>query len=1186
MRRKRNDIYGKKKKGFHFLDLLDDDDWDDSEDDAYYAEDDAYYEDDYAEDETVYASEDYEDEEVYASEEYAEDEAAYASEEYTEDDGYYAEDEMAYESEEYINDEEVYVSEEYAQDDTYYAEDDAYYYEEDYAEEEYVPVPRKSASRNNRGGRRSASGRRRNAKRENKAAAVIAAFMSKVYNMSVVDRVLMGTGAAVLAIAVVTCSVFANVRSINAQVASFVDVGERMAGIGVVGESGLMALTDAELAVVNAVEEEPEEEQAVPEFSIGINMTSVEKDLKIKFVDTGTGKLISGIPFEVKVTGPSGKSDVWTDDDKDGIIYRKDITPGKYQVSLLEIDALKEYTFSGKALNTTVKDKIEYKQIDVADEIKSESEVNAALEDTAQEVVTEEVLKDTVEWVESTKTEVGTGDGVSYEEIKKGDIPEPTASARAFSMQPFSAKDTVPAPDDPTGGTTEPGTGGGETGGDGGGETTKPAVESVSISGPSSVKVGETISLTATVSPADAPQDVTWTSSNSSIASVSGGTVTGVAAGPATITATAGGKSANVTVTVEAKEETPVIKSVEISGGASTVKAGESTTFTATVKGEGEVSQTVTWSSSNDSIATVSGGKVTGVAAGSATITATAIDGKTSASVEITVTPKEETPTITGITIEGASEVVAGGTITLTAKVEGTGNFSDEVTWSSSKKDVATIDGGKVTGVAEGTTTITATTKDGNHSATKEIKVTAKPAVVKTVTVTGDKKTVEIGKTITLTAKVEGENSPSQEVTWKSADDKIATVTEKGEVKGVAEGKVKITATSKADTTISGTLEIEVTKAAAATTIKIPETLKLYTDKTGELTATVTGSAEKITWTSSDKSIATVTESGEKATVKAVKAGSATITAAYGDAKATCKVTVVQDPKTDKTTVLKDKNGNVLYIKDSNGNYVKATLADYYTAKAFYKQVKNVKYKYTGWQTIDGKTYYFDKNGNPVKGDQVILGAKYVFASDGSIVKGSGTMGIDVSKWNGNINWGAVKNSGVSYVIIRCGYRGSSTGALIEDPMFRKNIQGASAAGLKIGIYFFTQAISEVEAVEEASMTINLIKKYGISYPVFIDVEGSGGRADGLSRDARTNIVNAYCKTIQNAGYKAGIYANKTWLESKMNMGVLNSYKIWLAQYNSQYTYKGKVDLWQYSSSGSIGGISGRVDMNISYLGY
>lgn len=276
-----------------------------------------------------------------------------------------------------------------------------------------------------------------------------------------------------------------------------------------------------------------------------------------------------------------------------------------------------------------------------------------------------------------------------------------------------------------------------------------------------------------------------------------------------------------------------------------------------------------------------------------------------------------------------------------------------------------------------------------------------------------------------------------------------------------------------------------------------------------------------------------------------------------------------------------------MYLKTSGGKYVEAKYADYYNDKAvFYKKVTTSSYKYTGWQNLDGKTYFYDANGNYVTGEQVIQGAKYNFASDGALVTGSGTMGIDVSKWNGNIDWNAVKSSGVSYVIIRCGYRGSTTGALIEDPKFKANIKGATAAGLKVGIYFFTQAVNEVEAVEEASMTVSLIKNYSISYPVFLDVEASGGRADGLDRNTRTKVIKAYCETIRNSGYTAGVYANKTWLNSYMNAGELNSYKIWLAQYNTTPTYGGKYDLWQYTSKGQVKGISGYTDLNLSYMGY
>lgn len=360
----------------------------------------------------------------------------------------------------------------------------------------------------------------------------------------------------------------------------------------------------------------------------------------------------------------------------------------------------------------------------------------------------------------------------------------------------------------------------------------------------------------------------------------------------------------------------------------------------------------------------------------------------------------------------------------------------------------------------------------------------------------------------------------------------------------------------------------------------------VYLEKTTVITATLGGASKnEVKASSSDSNIADVSVNENKVTVTGKAEGSVTITVTHpdiDDVKATCTITVMSSPKDDKTTKLKDNSGNQLYVNENN-EYREAVYADYYTFSNFYIRGDT---KYTGWQTLDGKVYFFTADGTKVTGEQIIQGAKYNFASDGSLVTGSGTMGIDVSKWNGTIDWNAVKNSGVSYVIIRCGYRGSSQGSLIDDSTFAANIKGATAAGLKVGVYFFTQAIDEVEAVEEASMVLERIKGYKISYPIFLDVEPSGGRADGISADTRTAVCKAFCETIQNAGYTAGIYANKTWLTSKINVSSLSGYKIWLAQYAAAPTYTGRYDLWQYKSTGKVSGISGNVDMNISYLGY
>lgn len=196
-------------------------------------------------------------------------------------------------------------------------------------------------------------------------------------------------------------------------------------------------------------------------------------------------------------------------------------------------------------------------------------------------------------------------------------------------------------------------------------------------------------------------------------------------------------------------------------------------------------------------------------------------------------------------------------------------------------------------------------------------------------------------------------------------------------------------------------------------------------------------------------------------------------------------------------------------------------------------------------------------------------------------------LGIDVSKWNGDIDWEIVKAEGVDFAIIRCGYRGSSSGWLIEDPYFYKNLEGAKRAGIRVGVYFFTQATNLVEAVEEASMVVSLLGEKGIDYPVFIDTEGAGGngRADNLDPATRTAVVNAFCQTIQNAELDAGVYASRNWYLNNLNLDELGDYTIWLAEYRQTPEYTGRYDMWQYTSSGAVSGIEGRVDLNISYLG-
>ena len=794
-----------RKSGNRSMEWMDFDD--DYEDDDY--EDDDYEDDDYEDDD--YEDDDYEDDD-------------YEDDDYEDDD---------YEDDNYEDDD--YEDDDYEDDD--YEDDD--YEDDDYEDDDYEDDDRTYTFRRRR---RDGLGR-------------IIDFLEE---RTLTDYAVALTGIVVIAVGIIAGSMYLNARSETKAIAAFAQIGEGLENIPVIGESGLLAIADAQSsrAMAEELERLEKEEKQIDEntgkIEVALNMTSIQKDLKIKFVNKTSGKLIPSIAFEAEVTPPDGKNYVLRDDDKDGIIYEKNIAPGKYKVTIIGPSGLDEYSFSREAVTITVRDTIEYKKVEVADEIKSESQVNAAVEDTAvNNTEVESTNTDTVEWVESTKTLIeGTEKSEdSYEKVSRSDIIDPAAkTAAGFRLLSRKSEE--------------------ESGGNNNSETTTEPVQ------------------TETPTPEPA------------------------------VTAT---PTAEATKSPETPTEAPTEKPQETK------------------------------------------------------------------SPEATPTPTAVTPT-----------------------------------------------------------TSPTATPSASASASASASVSPSPSA-----------------------------SPSA-------------------------------------------------------------------------TPTVTPSATP---------------------------------------------TPANSARTDTKTDLKNNSGDKLYVKDSNGNFREAKYADYYNndIKEFYRKSSKTtgEYRYTGWQTIDGATYFFDKNGNKVTGRQVIQGAEYKFNDNGVLDTGSGHMGIDVSKWNGGIDWKAVKNSGVSYAIIRCGYRGSTTGALIEDPKFRSNIQGAQNAGLKVGVYFFTQAVNEVEAVEEASMVLSLIKGYNISYPVFLDVEASNGRGDAISADTRTAVCKAFCQTIQNSGYKAGIYANKTWFTSYMNTPSLTGYKIWLAQYAAAPSYtRTRYDLWQYSSKGKVSGISGNVDMNISYLGY
>lgn len=200
-------------------------------------------------------------------------------------------------------------------------------------------------------------------------------------------------------------------------------------------------------------------------------------------------------------------------------------------------------------------------------------------------------------------------------------------------------------------------------------------------------------------------------------------------------------------------------------------------------------------------------------------------------------------------------------------------------------------------------------------------------------------------------------------------------------------------------------------------------------------------------------------------------------------------------------------------------------------------------------------------------------------------------VGVDISKHTGAVNFSRLKATGVDYVMLRLGARGYATGQITLDDNFIENIEAAIEAELDIGIYFYSQAISEEEANEEANFVIQNLDPYKehITYPVAYDMEkvpNDGARIDGLSREDKTTITNTFLSSIQAAGYIPMVYGNKEWLIKNIDLGKLQSYDVWLAQEQDIPDYPYQYAMWQYTTTGLINGIEGDANLNIGFVSY
>ena len=412
-----------------------------------------------------------------------------------------------------------------------------------------------------------------------------------------------------------------------------------------------------------------------------------------------------------------------------------------------------------------------------------------------------------------------------------------------------------------------------------------------------SIQVGGTETLTATVSPKDAAnKKVTWKSSNAAIASVdANGKVTGVAAGEATITVTTeeGGKTATCKVIVSDKEIK--VTGVKLNKSETSILVGDNETLTATVLPEDATNQKVTWKSDKPEIASVdANGKVTGVKAGEATITVTTEDGGKTATCKVTVS--ETSVAVTGVTLNKTELILdTGGSETLTATVAPADATNQKVTWKSDKPEIASVDAnGKVTGVKAGTATVTVTTRDGGKTAT--CRVTVSDREIKVTEITLAALAIYVGESKAITATVKPDDATNKELTWTSSDETVATVDATGKVTGKKIGTATITATAQDGSGVSGSCTVTVLSPVKKVTVT-PATLTLGQNKSYTLTATVevfgSGTDTGVTWTSSDETVATVDATGKVTATD--KVGTVTITAtskADPAKKGTCTIKV------------------------------------------------------------------------------------------------------------------------------------------------------------------------------------------------------------------------------------------------------------------------------------------------------
>lgn len=268
------------------------------------------------------------------------------------------------------------------------------------------------------------------------------------------------------------------------------------------------------------------------------------------------------------------------------------------------------------------------------------------------------------------------------------------------------------------------------------------------------------------------------------------------------------------------------------------------------------------------------------------------------------------------------------------------------------------------------------------------------------------------------------------------------------------------------------------------------------------------------------------------------------------------KQTVVSEQETAKEEIREQEE-----LQAAPDKLLIYDIEDGYMQVPYLEDVPKHNYDWNNIQEKKGLKYYRDEAGNTSR------------------------IGIDISYFQDSVDWEKVRNAGVDFVILRMGFRGySEAGNLVVDEKFHQYIREAQAAGLDTGVYFFSQAINEEEAVEEAEFVYRQCKDYELACPVVFDTEkikGDAARTDMLQPEELTDITIAFCEKIKEHGGEPMIYANAKWLTTKLQLERLTDYPVWYADYQEKPLYPYEFEMWQYTESGQIDGIEGNVDFNI-----